>query len=222
MRRYDMNEELMTRDDDGLRGQISPIVEYAEKLAIVKADDFRRVGEKLLFIKEIRKQIDDRFDKTIEKAYAAHKEAVALKRTFTAPLDRAETLIKPKMIAWQAEEQRKIDIARAEALRKQREATEKALAEAKKAEKAGKPEKAHAILENIPQTQVVVPEATQVKGINIREVWQSEVVDESKVPRPFMTPNTQKLDKYAQATQGTVPVDGVRFFKKSIMSARRR
>jgi hypothetical protein len=52
------------------------------------------------------------------------------------------------------------------------------------------------------------------------ENWQARVVDETKVPREFCSPDTVKLGRYAKLMKGKASIPGVVF--EDVGSVRRR
>jgi hypothetical protein len=70
-------------------------------------------------------------------------------------------------------------------------------------------------------TQIDAPDKTE--GVSVRDAWDFEVTDPEKVPRQYLTIDPVKIRKAMNymATFGAEPtIEGVRFFKKSIVSSR--
>jgi len=214
-------------DMDGMRAEISPVVQYARELAVTSPDIYEMGMQKLLVIKELRKKVNEKFDPIIRKAYDAHKAVCNLKREITDPLDMAERIIDPKCRIYrneqEAERQRLEAKIQAEALAKQRKLDEEAKAKAQREIKKGNTERAEAIMETIPQVPIPIVESIvpKVKGASFREIWHAEVVDEKKVPRQYLIPDMKKLDGIARATKGEMNIPGIRFCKEEITAGRR-
>ena len=70
-----------------------------------------------------------------------------------------------------------------------------------------KEEEARAKGENLPS---VIPDEG---NISIRDVWKCRIDDATKIPKEFLTVDIKKLNAHAKSTRGTIPVEGVEFFK---------
>jgi len=105
-----------------------------------------------------------------------------------------------------------------EAARKEKERLEKAAAKLKT------PEKREALIEQAAMVAApviqVAPVAPKVAGVSVRKTWKARVVDQTKVPREFMSVNEKALDAYAKATCGKMPVGGVEFYQQESMAVR--
>lgn len=158
-----------------------------------------------------------------ETATRAWKAAVALwKKYIDDPLEACKTLDR-KRYAWKKAEDRKRE-EEAEALRR---AEEKKAADAKlelaaRMAEAGMKEQAEKVLD-APVAPVSVPEPVKVeapRGQSNVENWQVRVVDESLLPREYMTPDLVALGRYARLMKGKASVPGVVF--EDVGSVRRR
>src|SRR5690606_19711824 len=83
------------------------VPDQAKLIQITDDESFQKAGVLLLSIKDIRKEIDRTFDPIVKKAHEAHKEAVAQKKRVEAPLVEAEGIIKPRILKYQQEQERK-------------------------------------------------------------------------------------------------------------------
>lgn len=186
-----------------IRSNALSIVDRAGALTVATADDYSRAGELLVAIKGVRAQIDAAFDPIVRAAHEAHKVAVAQKKAQDEPLAKAEGIIKPRMSAWLAEEERKrlVEQARlqAEADKRAREeaiaaakarakAEEEAMRAAAKLEKAGDAAGAEAVLAEaaavppapppMPAAPVIVQSAVpKISGVSSVKRWTFEVTD---------------------------------------------
>jgi hypothetical protein len=66
----------------------------------------------------------------------------------------------------------------------------------------------------------VVAAPEKPPGVSYRDKWTAEVVDVKVLPREYMVPNQQALDKFAGAMKGSIPIPGVKFHKEKIMASR--
>lgn len=170
-----------------------------------------------------RKEITAPLDK-------AKKAVMDLFRTPLENLEKAEKKLKAGITAYTAEMERK---AREEQLRLQKLAEEEAEKERKKleakikrAEESGKVDKVEELQaqkEAIApiEVPVITPQVEKPKGIAFREVWSAEVVDINQLPREYLIPDMQKLNKVAQATKGTISIPGVKFIMQKVVVSTR-
>jgi hypothetical protein len=77
--------------------KIDPQVHDANTLAVQSQDDMIMANAMLQGIKAIKKEINESCDPIIKAAHDTHKKAVAQKKVFMEPLDRAEGVIKGKI-----------------------------------------------------------------------------------------------------------------------------
>ena len=210
------------------------VSEQANALTITDKISYEAGRELLLNIKDLRKQISDTFKPIIDKANQAHKEAIAQQRKVESPLIEAEGIIKNRIGAFLAEEERKRR-AEEDRLRKiaEQEAEERRLAEAIAAEAEGDTEGAEAILDDeIFVPPPIVPKTvTTGGGISMREVWQCRVenlmqlvqaVAEGKVPLSAVQANTVFLGQQARSLKSEMKYPGVTVFSQNNIAAGRR
>lgn len=101
----------------------------------------------------------------------------------------------------------------AAAARVQAENNARALAEAQSEINAGREPTALAQVQHIGN----------VEGLQVREVWDFEIVDEDKVDRVLMAPALDKIRLFLRecnAAGETPAADGIRFFKKNVVASR--
>jgi hypothetical protein len=201
------------------------IPDRAKAITIQSNDDYIRAGEILLTIKELRKEINSFFDPICAKAFEAHKEAVAQKKRADAPLVEAEGIIKPRIAAWNAEQERirkaEEDRLREEA-RKQEE--ERRLEDAILAEQSGNKEEAAAIMDTPVQAPVVVvPKSVpKVAGVAMTKQWKFRITDANKIPRQYLTVDEQKIGAIVRALKDQANIPGVEVFSVDSVSAGRQ
>ena len=210
------------------------VPEQAKGLMIKSHEDYARAGEMLLVIKDLRKEIDATFDPIIKKAHEAHKEAVAQKKKVDAPLVEAEGIIKPRIAAWNAEQERlrREEEARLrEIARKQEE--ERLLMEAIAAEEEAKAngatneeaaqEAAAIIAEPVYVAPVVVQKAVpKVSGIAMQQRWKFRIVNAALIPREYMTIDEQKIGAVVRALKDQTRIPGIEVYPEDIVMAGRR
>lgn len=74
----------------------------------------------------------------------------------------------------------------------------------------------------VVQAPTVVREQQKVAGISMRTRWLARVVNADLVPREYLVPNEQALNKIAEATKGSIKIPGVEIYGKSEVAASSR
>lgn len=208
-------------DAPALIAEVSQPLAEAKQFRVSTAEHYALAGEKLKGIKALLKKVSDSFDPIIQKAHAAHKEAVARKKEHETPLLEAERLYKRGMIDYQQEQERRAREEQArleEAARKEREKLE---AQAAKAEAKGKVERAEELKTRAEMVAapVVVSETPKVSGISTRESWRAVVFDkmalikavaEGKVPDTILMYDQAALNALARSLKTGLNYPGVR------------
>ena len=93
-------------------------------------------------------------------------------------------------------------------------------------------QEAESILEQPIEAPVVSVEKTvpKVTGVTYRDNWKAHpqidikalaaAIGNGTAPLAFLTPNMTAINQYARATQGTHPIDGIRWFNDRQIAAR--
>ena len=210
----------LTKLSPELEGGISKF----ESLVFDIQDDQMRnvIVVQIKTVKGMRAQIVDFFKESRESAHKTWKAICANEGTFTDRLDAVEKEGKKAVLTYDNEQE---EIRRKEQARKQAIEDAKTRKEqerlVKKADKIKTPERSEALLEEAaslvpPVVQVAEPEKN--KGESTRKIWKARVIDPDKVPRIFTVPDEKALNKYAIATKGAVPVEGVEFYQESSLA----
>jgi hypothetical protein len=201
------------------------VPEQARTVEITDDESYKRAAEVLLQIKDLRRQIDEAFDPIISKAHEAHREALGQKKRADAPLVEAEGIIKPRIAAYIADINRKRTEEEARLREEERrKEEERRLEEAIKAEAAGQTEKAEEILAAPVSIAKVRPttEAPRVAGVSIQKRWTYRIVDESKIPREYLSPDLIKIGAVVREFKGEAVIPGVEVFSEDNVAAGRR
>lgn len=112
----------MTEEIKKLQEESTDVVTQAKEINIASQtdyDDAGKFGKEI--VKALKKKISDTFDPSINNAHKTWKGMIAERDKHLAPLEKAESLIKDKMLAYYKEEERK----RKEEERKREEAAKK-------------------------------------------------------------------------------------------------
>lgn len=150
----------------------------AQACVIRTHDEAESANAALRDIKAMAKQVNDRFEPAVTAANKAHKELTKLRGSLLEPLEQAEKLIKGKLGAFLAAEQRKADEARREAERIARAAAEEErLVQAASLERQGRTLEAAAEIEApVVVAPVPAPPAPpKIAGTSVREIWTGRV-----------------------------------------------
>jgi len=195
------------------------IIEQANVLTVKDGKDYVEAGVLWKAIKELKDKVNETFKPIIEKAHAAHKEALAQKAKIFDPLEMAGRLVKGIMEKYnreqeaikQAKERRLREIAR-------KEEEERRLREAIEAEANGEKDISEAILEEpiyVPPI-IIEKEVPKVSGIVFREIWDFEIVDEKLIPFEYLQPNMIKIGSVVRSLKSATNIPGIRAFSRRV------
>lgn len=217
-----MNTELEKR--------VTTIPGQAQEIAVKDQETLTAANELLLGIKSLRKEIGEAWDPAIAKAHETHKELVASKRKYEAPLTSAEMLIKNKISAFLLEEKQKREAAAAIAYQAELERIRlegQALPAAQAAEAKGDTKGAERILEDaaakeqaLAQSVPVVPTRPETFGIRTQETWTFKITDPAKLPREYLVPDLTKIGRAVRELKGNTRIPGVQAYAVQGIAAR--
>lgn len=210
--------EIKDLDTAPVQLKVTGFLKEANALEIIDEDDYQYAAALLMQEKTVYKYIDNFYKPTKDAMNKAKAELMKNIKAHTDPLDRAETVIKRKMGAWHAEQER----IRAEARRKieadlRKQEEERRLNEA--VETGDESVLEEPIILPTPQIQ----EVPKVQGISFTEIVKFKIVDPSKVPFPdYWKVDEEKIGKVARATKGEIKIEGVEIWKEKSIGARSR
>jgi dsDNA-specific endonuclease/ATPase MutS2 len=203
----------------------------AREVSIKNQEGYDRANDFLKAIKGMQAKVKETFRPIIEKAYSAHKEAVAQEKKHMEPLLMAYDLVNGKMLGFYREQER----IRQEAERKlQAEAEKKrqeALAKAEEARAVGKEAKAERFEEKA--ASVVAPTLAPMfdKGSAvIKKLYHAEVYDlmalvkaiaAGQAPIVLVEANMPVLNAQARALKDMMAYPGVKAVAEDNLSTRR-
>jgi hypothetical protein len=221
--------ETINKIEQELTQSAELAIREAQAITISSSAQYVSASQLLIEHKNRIKAVTEYWSKPKIAAKAAHQEICDKEKAMLAPFSNAESIIKAAMVAYQ----RKVDderrAAEQEAYNKRQKETERLMAEALKAEAAGKTKKAEAVLDKataVEQAPIVVEVAgPKASGISTRKEWKARVVDEKLVPayayqvviRPI---NQAALNLIAKTSKGTDVIPGVEFYEDMIINAR--
>lgn len=193
----------------------------AKALLIRNPDEYEGAAEFLKGVKGAAAAIEEERVKLKKPILDAGR---GIDNFFKAPLlalSEAEKTVKQKLVVYSNEQEKKQreEQAAAEArARKEREALEE---KARKAQEEGKLERAAMLEERAVSVVAPVIDRTpqKVAGINYREVWKFQIVDEAKVPRQYCSVDETKIRKVVQALKSDTQIEGVRVYMEKDIAA---
>lgn len=217
-----MNDELTVKQ------QATAIEQQAQAFQITNNADYESAAEFLKRIKAAKKEVVNYWKPAKEAAAKAHKELCAKEKAMTSICDRAEKILKSKMLAYsqKIEAEQK---AREEEQRKAQQAeADKLLAEAAKAEQSGDTVQASvnmAMAEQVAQMNTKVQVAApKVSGVSKKKVWKVKIVDETAVPAYVngicVRPVNERLLLQLHKLNPNIKVDGVEFVQEETLAVR--
>lgn len=199
-------------------------IEVKNQEGLTLANDF------LQDIKRIGAQICATFDPQAEQAHRLHKSLLAEKKKFMAPLEMAESIIKPKIAEYltvQEKIRREAERKRCEAEEAAKEKTDKALVQVQALQAKGETAKADALIEKtyakvdaMIAAAPVVPDAPKTNGLTMRDVWKFVIDNEDQIPREYMIPDVVKIGKYVRALGNDAKIPGVRVYSEKVVAQR--
>lgn len=196
----------------------------AREFLVRDQDELERANDFLKGLKILEAQIAETFDPQITRAHALHKSLLAEKRKFTDPLAVAERIIKPKIIAYLDEEDRKRREAESARLKAEAAATEIADEALKKAEalkEGGDMRGADAVINTAyDQAQEIldkapdVPVAARAEGLSLSVVWKFAIINANALPREYLKPDEVKIGRIVRALKSQAQIPGVRIWSE--------
>jgi len=192
------------------------LIKIAKELVIETEEQATEASEMVKKLKELESEIRASFDPVIDKAYKAHKEAIAQRDEHLKPVLEAQKKIKDCLSKWkEKEELKRLQEAMRIAEEKRKEEEEKRLQQAELLEKMGETEKANEILE---QPIFCAPETEKIKveGISFAEIWTYEIINEAEIPREYLMPDEKKINSVVKAMKNNIEIPGIKIFKKTI------
>lgn len=221
---------------DSVKQNALTVLSNAKEMALKVKDDssFLEASELRKTINKWKKEAIEQIEPLRKKAHATYQEVLRQRDLAVEPLDEALKVLDPAISMYYAEQQRLAQIeqekAQAEAKRQQEEAI---LRQAEVAQKAGKTEKAEAILNKpIITPKVEMPKPAQANGVSFRETWSvnpeidvmqlAKAVVNGKVPVNAIVPNMTFLNSMARALKNGMNYPGVTVqMEKNVASTRK-
>jgi hypothetical protein len=224
---------LVTTSEQQLTHQTAYWIEIAQHTEIIDQPSYEMAAAHLRAIKGLQAEADQTFDPIIQKAYAAHREALAQKKRICEPLTQAEALLKRNMGAYVQEQER----LRREEERRLREEAERLAAEEREreieaAESLGVSAEEIAVIAEAPlrRPPVVVAAPPKVAGISSREIWKAEVTNLQLLVKyvaahpelsNLLSPNMPAINALARSLRSALHVPGIKVYPEANIASRR-
>lgn len=181
------------------------VLDMAKSIIIRDDEGYEEVGKFLTGLKAYQKELDATFDPALKAQRAALDELRDAKDRHAKPIKEAEMLTKACLDGYRAKRQAQIEAENRKAL--------------EAAVKGGK-----------DLAKVKPQEMPKLAGVSYRKDYCAEVVRFAAFLKwvladlgangHYIEPNLSALKKLAQATKGAVPVPGVKFSERDIVSGR--
>jgi hypothetical protein len=205
------------------------IVDQAKAVKVTDGESYAAAGGLWKQIGDMIKEVKDTFDPICDAAHKTHKAAVEKRSKFLDPLTTVQKSVKALMSAYDAEQERirKAEQDRLAAIARKAE-EDRLLAEASaveaeaRANGATKEEAAQqadaVIAEPIYVPPIIVAKATPklAGGPVFQTRWDFEVVNESLIPRQFLSVDLVKIRQIVTAMKGQTNIPGVRAFERRV------
>jgi hypothetical protein len=206
-----------TADTTAIQAETAVAVQSTQALTVTDATTYAEAGERLKFLRNAARKVEDWFRPLVEAAHRAHRELTTRRGETLRPVEAECTRLTVEMSRWKGEQDR---LARERAAQQAREEQELArsvaLEEAVTLEAQGMPEEAAAVVEQaIAAPAPVIPiaqAAPKVDGISHRETWKYEVVDANQIPREFLSIDEKKIGAVVRALKGSTRIPGIRVY----------
>lgn len=168
-----------------------------------------------------------------EEARIADEKAAAKERDRLAELQRkederaaeeAERLAAERAAAKTEEDEKRAQEQEAAAEKRRQEEQDRLHQERLDAEAAQRERTARAeTLEQRAETATTAPtvHAPKVKGVSTRKVWKFEIIDQGKIPREYLVPNTTAIGGVVRALKNNTNIPGIRVYAEDVVSARK-
>ena len=192
------------------------LLSLATALTITDAKSYEFACELAKGVSALRTSIVDEFAEEKDRRYKAHRAVCDLEKRYLDGLVEPDKMLRAKITAYN-EEQDKLQreqerIARDKA---EKEAEERRLQEAIRAEEQGRPDVAQKILET-PAAPVAITlprtETPKVNGLALVTNWYFKIEDRALIPDEYWILDETKISKVVKALKENTRIPGVTVF----------
>ena len=214
-----------------LEGKALTTVTQAQELTVENQASYNYANNFLLAVKNLQRTVSDTFRPIIQAANATWKGALAEEKKHLEPLQKAEALVKLKMLEWMQEQERARRETEAKLQAKAEKERQEALAKAEAARANGKEARAEKYEEKA--TTIIAPQLAPSfdKGsVSVKKLYRAEVdslaklveaIAIGKAPLMSVEANMTFLNIQARAMKETLDIPGVRIIVEDSLSSRR-
>lgn len=223
------NVALQLVETDEVAARSLTIVEQAKAVKVINSDTYTQAGFIWKSIKAMMAEVDEAFDKNIKRWHEGHKDALADKAKYYAPLDQASRSVKKLMSDYDAEQER---IRKAEEVRlaeiARKAAEEQALLDAIAAEEEAKRNGAtkeeaaqvsQAIIEEpVYVAPVVVPKSVpkMTGGPVYRTIWKFRIKNAAIIPREYLVPDEVRIGGVVRSMKSACNIPGIEAYEERV------
>lgn len=218
-------------EKENLQQRALVLVRVAQDISVVTATEFEIARE---FLDELMKHedaVEQTFGPHIAQANSLHKALLAEKKKFIEPVERAKSIVKPKIGVYIREQDRlRLEAERKKALDEAaaRRLAEEGVDKAHALMKEGDDEAAEAVInethskvETMITQAAVVPEKIDTQGISLRQRWTYRIVDERRIPRKYLMIDEKKIAFIVSKLHEQAEIEGIEVFAEDIVAAKR-
>lgn len=199
-----------------LEKEVVGFPDQASRIIVCDDKTLKGANDFVVAIKKMRKEVADTFNPIIEKAHKAHKEALAQKKKYEAPLIEAEKTIKLQIASYMSELERKrreAEEAAKKAEEERQRLEEENLKKAKTLEAAGYYEDAENLKSEIPTPAPIdIPSSPKLEGTSISKIVKWRIKDFSQIPRDYLMIDSAKITKAVKASKGEIRIPGIEVY----------
>ncbi|QNO18958.1 hypothetical protein [Caproicibacterium amylolyticum] len=218
----------MSETELTVQQETNQMVQEAQNVSISDNAQFESATDLLKRVKRTKKKVDEYWEPAISAANKTHKELTAKRKAMTDICDRAESIVKGKILTYQQEQDAKRRAAEAEAQKLAQAESERILAEAAEAEQSGNTIEAAIKMQQAETvstfTPTVMVDKPKISGVSTRTKEVVAVTDDAKVPayingfaiRTVDTKAIMQLHKLNPSLQ----IPGIEFRKEQVLSVR--
>jgi adenylate kinase len=206
-------EIVPQQEVQAINTEVTTIEFQAEQLQIINDETAKIATDMLGQIAKTKKVVEERRKFFVNPLNEQVKRINSLFKQIAEPLEKAEAIIKSKILTYRQEQERKRR-EEEERLRKLVEAEQKKLE--KQAAKKGMPAPPPIPIPTIPKQEKTI-ESNEAQ-VTARVVWDFEIEDETKIPREFLMVNEKAIRAAVKAGVRNIP--GVRIFQREELAVK--
>ena len=192
-----------TQKIEVIKQEVDQFLYEQQEIIISSNDQYTQAGDTLKVVQNRIKKLEEKRKEYTQPLDESKKRIMADFQSISKPLEEFVGNVKTEMIKWaRAEQQRKDE----EQKKLEAEALTKAKAE-------GKSEVEVAIVNQEVKTQ-----RGDVSTTTVKKVWKAEVINETEVPREYLTVNQVVINQAVR--DGVRKIPGVRIYQDEQISIR--